>query len=483
MGVTQYIGARYVPIFADPAEWNDTRTYEPLTIVLYQGNSFTSRQFVPTGIDINNTEYWMSTGVYNAQVEAYRQEVRQFDRRITANAEGIEALNDDLETFEGTTNAAIDTLNTDYGAFKEATNRAIENLDEEIANSKNLEGFALANYEVFSDNSAWASGDTANVWDYFRDIFNEPETRFNVNRAPVNTGWIKTNTAGQNARTYLISIAQEQTEEYRKSVQYVILNFGFYDIVNNQSGDYETEGRNVVNVASNWYPNALIVVNPVSNNYCYGYNRNAQLNFYILNYGMVRSQVPIKIVPWYISFNVNQLAPSHYYDTNSDNPSLLNAGGTNSVAAMIKATLFGCENGYERMTRSNLGNFLNSSWFTASNAEFELDVETMTVSLSSGKITAQQDITESNQIVGRMTAPTFTVNDDIILALCIQNTQNKTPRITMTREVSDCLGPSRKPSGLRGYEIFLNAGSYAPVGSKRKITPLLTVRSAPLKRK
>lgn len=78
MGVTQYIGARYVPLFADPAEWTKTRTYEPLTIVLHEGNSFTSKQFVPLGIDINNEKFWAETGNYNAQVEAYRQEVLRF---------------------------------------------------------------------------------------------------------------------------------------------------------------------------------------------------------------------------------------------------------------------------------------------------------------------------------------------------------------------------------------------------------------------
>ena len=55
MSVREYIGARYVPIFADPLEWDDERSYEPLTIVYYQGNSYTSRQSVPTGIDVTNT--------------------------------------------------------------------------------------------------------------------------------------------------------------------------------------------------------------------------------------------------------------------------------------------------------------------------------------------------------------------------------------------------------------------------------------------
>lgn len=73
--VTQYIGARYVPLFAEPLDWSNTREYEPLTIVLHQGNSFTSRQFVPSGVDISNTEFWANTGNYNAQIEQYRREV------------------------------------------------------------------------------------------------------------------------------------------------------------------------------------------------------------------------------------------------------------------------------------------------------------------------------------------------------------------------------------------------------------------------
>lgn len=77
MSVREYIGARYVPVFAKPIEWDNTRTYEPLTIVAYQGNSYTSTQSVPTGIDITNENYWVQTGNYNAQVEAYRQEVQR----------------------------------------------------------------------------------------------------------------------------------------------------------------------------------------------------------------------------------------------------------------------------------------------------------------------------------------------------------------------------------------------------------------------
>ena len=74
MAVTQYIGARYVPVFADPIEWTKTKQYEPLTIVTHEGNSYTSKQFVPVGIDISDPRFWVITGNYNAQVEQYRRE-------------------------------------------------------------------------------------------------------------------------------------------------------------------------------------------------------------------------------------------------------------------------------------------------------------------------------------------------------------------------------------------------------------------------
>ena len=50
----RYVGARYVPLFADPLQWNSANTYEPLTIVVNEGNSYTSKTYVPAGIDISN---------------------------------------------------------------------------------------------------------------------------------------------------------------------------------------------------------------------------------------------------------------------------------------------------------------------------------------------------------------------------------------------------------------------------------------------
>lgn len=105
---TQYIGARYVPIFGrvneDSMAWDNSAPYEPLTIVLYQGNSYTSRQYVPAGIEITNEQYWANTGNYNAQVEQYRQEVQAFDGRITTAQTSADHANEKLSAMGVDTN-------------------------------------------------------------------------------------------------------------------------------------------------------------------------------------------------------------------------------------------------------------------------------------------------------------------------------------------------------------------------------------------
>lgn len=89
-GYNTYVGARYVPKLG--GEWLQSVAYEPLVIVTYQGNSYTSKTFVPANTPITNTEYWVETGNYNAQVEQYRQEVQTFDGRITNNSNNITIL-------------------------------------------------------------------------------------------------------------------------------------------------------------------------------------------------------------------------------------------------------------------------------------------------------------------------------------------------------------------------------------------------------
>ena len=99
-GTRQYIGARYVPIFGrgrgTPIDWDNSDAYEPLSIVYYQGDTYTSRRYVPAGIAIDDQDYWVITGRDNAQVEQYRQEVLGFSDRIDGAYAAVDALRDDM---------------------------------------------------------------------------------------------------------------------------------------------------------------------------------------------------------------------------------------------------------------------------------------------------------------------------------------------------------------------------------------------------
>lgn len=144
MGTRQYIGARYVPIFGRKDEtsidWDNTKPYEPLTIVLYQGNSYTSRQYVPSGVDILNTEFWANTGNYNAQVEQYRTEVLTFNDRITENADDIEAISDSLGTgfsAQNTVKNYIDTKTDNINAAIGTGFSAQNTIEDNVATNAN----------------------------------------------------------------------------------------------------------------------------------------------------------------------------------------------------------------------------------------------------------------------------------------------------------------------------------------------------------
>ena len=64
MAYRQYIGARYVPLYA--GHWDSTRNYEPLTIVDdANGNSYTSKKDVPAGTALSNTDYWVQTSSFS----------------------------------------------------------------------------------------------------------------------------------------------------------------------------------------------------------------------------------------------------------------------------------------------------------------------------------------------------------------------------------------------------------------------------------
>lgn len=149
MSVRQYIGARYIPIFADPIQWDNTSSYEPLTVVMNLGTSYVSKQSVPAGIDIDNEDYWIAWADYNAQIEAYRTEVAAYNGRIEALENGVPI--EDYSS-ENTVSDAIEAVDAKFGSSfsseetvsdviggnfssESTVADAIENIDDKIGGS------------------------------------------------------------------------------------------------------------------------------------------------------------------------------------------------------------------------------------------------------------------------------------------------------------------------------------------------------------
>lgn len=119
------IGPRIIlgPTLASPVEWSNTKEYEPLTVVTYEGNSYTSRKFVPKGIDITNEMYWTLTSNYNAQVEQYRRETMQLAETVPINVSVQDGV-DNTGVLDSTTGIQAVIDNAPHGStvfFKKGT--------------------------------------------------------------------------------------------------------------------------------------------------------------------------------------------------------------------------------------------------------------------------------------------------------------------------------------------------------------------------
>ena len=168
-GTSMYIGARYVPIFADPVEWDDEREYEPLTIVTHNGDCYTSKCYVPKGAQLppypeGQTKYWVKTSDYNGQfadlkktvldlsrlveqfqkdnkeftdlINGWNEKVQQWETEMTAWGERLDTVESHVTDLTNSLNAEIDRAKAAEQAnaaaiAKETTDRqqAISELD------------------------------------------------------------------------------------------------------------------------------------------------------------------------------------------------------------------------------------------------------------------------------------------------------------------------------------------------------------------
>ena len=176
-----YIGARYVPLIM--GAYDATKAYEPLTIVLYEGASYTSKQAVPAGVAPTNDEYWALTGNYNAQVEQYRTEVNEYKQQVTDAVQTVEEeLEEQTQAFEGkiseyNANATekTTTFNTNYETKLNAFNTNAQNKTdafnanaEEKTNTYNSN--ATTKYNAYNDNANTRSAELAALVNQARDL-------------------------------------------------------------------------------------------------------------------------------------------------------------------------------------------------------------------------------------------------------------------------------------------------------------------------
>ena len=81
--------------FADPIIWNITSQYAKTTVVLdTEGNAYLSKQAVPSGIQLNNEEYWQEIFNFTEYTRTANQNLTVNEERNTTRATAEYAVDD-----------------------------------------------------------------------------------------------------------------------------------------------------------------------------------------------------------------------------------------------------------------------------------------------------------------------------------------------------------------------------------------------------
>lgn len=114
MAVRQYIGARYVPRFSDVNNgiWSNVYQYDPLTIVKHGNDYYTSKQTVPVGTPITDTDYWVMTGNYNGAIESLQDQINNMQDIDGSLQDQINNIKDQLNIGD---NKKIIAISDSYG--------------------------------------------------------------------------------------------------------------------------------------------------------------------------------------------------------------------------------------------------------------------------------------------------------------------------------------------------------------------------------
>lgn len=251
MATRQYIGARYVPKFFEDGQggnsWLPNVAYEPLTVVTYLNNSYTSKIPVPSSNVAPNldTEHWVLTGAYNAQIDAYRQEVAELSETVDGIGETVSGLSD-----------SVDGLGTRVTANEEA----IDELEQRIVGSGDVR--LRRNYLLIAD-SYGMNPRAQRTWttNFVNKVANSRQ------KSESGYGFL----TGDDTRflSLLEAFNTELTEEERNAVTDIIVCGGWNDARQIQgygktTDDLSAAIEDFVDYAELHFPNAIVWIGGIS---------------------------------------------------------------------------------------------------------------------------------------------------------------------------------------------------------------------------
>lgn len=235
MAVSQYIGARYVPLFyTNPDDqsndWHSGVQYDPLTIVTDLNQSYTSKIPVPAtiGRPSENPTYWILTGAYNAQVASLADQVDDLTDSVDNITTTVNGLSDNVEDLNRLTDFKIICIGDSY-----------------------LAGGGTSG--IVKDTNSWGA---------FLRIYTGTDSDTCVLMGQGSTGFVA---GSPDYITQLRNSAQGLTEAERAEFTHIIVQGGLNDLTALNSGSktiaqLETAVHDFVVEALSLYPNAKVYV-------------------------------------------------------------------------------------------------------------------------------------------------------------------------------------------------------------------------------
>lgn len=107
MALKKFIGARYAPEFA--GAWSNAKQYAALSVVYADNRSYVSRKTVPAGTPITNTEFWIQSSDWNAQVAEYNLKVEGYNTNVEQYNKNVQDYSAAVSGFYADTLHSFDT--------------------------------------------------------------------------------------------------------------------------------------------------------------------------------------------------------------------------------------------------------------------------------------------------------------------------------------------------------------------------------------